>query len=56
MDVDKPHQLEMMRADLDKQVKSALRKSSVKKQPVAKKKVATKKVVSKKSAVKAKKK
>jgi molybdopterin-guanine dinucleotide biosynthesis protein A len=61
MDVDKPHQLEMMRADLEKQVKSTLRKSSAKKpiaptkkQPAAKKKVATKKVVAKKSAAKPK--
>ena len=61
MDVDKPHQLEMMRADLEKQVKSALRKSSAKKpaapakkQPAAKKKVAPKKAVAKKSAAKPK--
>jgi len=61
MDVDKPHQLEMMRADLEKQVKSALRKSSAKKsakpakkQPAAKKKVASKKAVAKKSTAKPK--
>ena len=63
MDVDKPHQLEMMRADLEKQARSALRKSSAKKpaapakkQPATKKKVFAKKAVVKKSAVKAKKK
>jgi hypothetical protein len=61
MDVDKPNQLEMMRADLEKQVKSALRKSSAKKsatpakkQPAAKKKVAPKKAVAKKSTAKPK--
>ena len=67
MDVDKPNQLEMMRADLEKQVKSALRKPSAKKpaapakkqpaakkQPTAKKKVVAKKAVAKKSAAKPK--
>jgi len=61
MDVDKPNQLEMMRADLEKQVKSALRKSSgkkpaapSKKKPAAKKKIVTKKVVAMKSAAKPK--
>jgi molybdopterin-guanine dinucleotide biosynthesis protein A len=67
MDVDKPNQLEMMRTDLEKQVKSALRKSSgkkpaapakkqptAKKKPAAKKKIAKKKVVAKKSAAKPK--
>ncbi len=50
MDVDKPNQLEMMRADLAKQTRPAPRKPATKK-PVkpAKKKVAAKKVVTKKA-------
>jgi len=55
MDVDKPHQLEMMRADLEKQAKSDSRKLSANKKPAANKKlVAKRKPAAKKPAVKAK--
>ena len=43
MDVDKPNQLEMMRADLAKQSKSAAQKSQADKKPAAARKPAAKK-------------
>jgi GTP:adenosylcobinamide-phosphate guanylyltransferase len=54
MDVDKPNQLEMMRADFAKRAKPAPRKSSAKKKAVAKKKVVKKKAAVRKSIGKAK--
>ncbi|HEY9153337.1 MAG TPA: nucleotidyltransferase family protein [Anaerolineales bacterium] len=53
MDVDKPHQLEMMRTNLEKQVKSAPRKSPAKKpEAPAKKKATVKKSVKEPTAKK----
>ena len=54
MDVDKPHQLELLREDLAKQVKKAARKKTVKKAAPAKKKTAAKKNTPSKPVSKAK--